>query len=256
MRSSGLFVRRGRPVSIGRPQEAEGLPREAATALVGARQEAAAPTRMKNKRVRLQHLLYAPERIRTSTIHKDHKSLNLVKHGLELTYASICGDVSAVADAMDANREAFVITAVITPINSGETHRASAARDRNDSTRSASISSTATGGCSSGYAGADAGLGRADRVPFVVADSRVWNPSSSARHPEIAWRAPPRLGVLMTRRSHAARRRVLTPSNRVGANRSSPRRRHRRPGTPTASSGRSRSRNRKSPRKPTRLMPA
>ena len=75
-----------------------GLPREAATALVGARQEAAAPTRMKNKSVRLQDLLYAPERIRTSTIHKDHKALNLVTHGRELTYVSICRDVSAADD--------------------------------------------------------------------------------------------------------------------------------------------------------------
>jgi hypothetical protein len=37
--------------------------------------------------------------------------------GLELTYVSICRDVPAADDATDANREAFVITAVITPDN-------------------------------------------------------------------------------------------------------------------------------------------
>jgi hypothetical protein len=36
-----------------------------------------------------------------------HKALNLVTHGLELTYVSICRDVSAVADEAEANREAL-----------------------------------------------------------------------------------------------------------------------------------------------------
>jgi hypothetical protein len=74
---------------------------------------------MYTKTVRLQDLLYAPERTRTSTIHKDHKALNLVTHGPELTHVSICRDVSAAGDDLGANRDAFVITAVITPINSG-----------------------------------------------------------------------------------------------------------------------------------------
>jgi hypothetical protein len=38
-----------------------------------------------------------------------------------LTYLSICRDVSATADDLGANREAFVITAVITPHNSDAT---------------------------------------------------------------------------------------------------------------------------------------
>jgi hypothetical protein len=67
----------------------------------------------------LQGLLDAPERIRTSTTYSGHKALNLVKHGLELTYVSICRDVSATTDATDTKREAFVITAVITQNNSG-----------------------------------------------------------------------------------------------------------------------------------------
>jgi hypothetical protein len=37
----------------------------------------------------------------------------------EVTCLSICRDVSASADVLGANREAFVITAVTTPNNSG-----------------------------------------------------------------------------------------------------------------------------------------
>jgi hypothetical protein len=59
----------------------------------------------------------APERTRTSTAYKGHKALNRVTEGLELTYVSICRDVSAVNDRTDVYREAFVITAVITPNN-------------------------------------------------------------------------------------------------------------------------------------------
>jgi hypothetical protein len=46
------------------------------------------------------------------------KALNLVTQGLESTYVSIYMDVSTADDATDAYREAFVITAGITPIKS------------------------------------------------------------------------------------------------------------------------------------------
>ena len=59
----------------------------------------------------------APERIRTSTTYSGHKALNLVRHGLELTDVSICGDVSGPADALGLNGRAFVATAVITLSN-------------------------------------------------------------------------------------------------------------------------------------------
>jgi hypothetical protein len=71
-----------------------------------------------NNNPALQRFPDAPERIRTSTTYSGHKALNLVTQGLELTYVSICRDVSAAEETTDAYREAFVITAVITPTNS------------------------------------------------------------------------------------------------------------------------------------------
>ena len=64
---------------------------------------AAAPVNLRTKARGPKVCSSAPERIRTSTIHKDHKALNLVTHGPELTYLSICRDVSA-ADHSDGSK--------------------------------------------------------------------------------------------------------------------------------------------------------
>jgi hypothetical protein len=73
----------------------------------------------KRKAAYLQGFRDAPERTRTSTAYKGHKALNLVKHRPESTQLSICRDVSAPTDVLEANGEAFVTTAVVTPNNSG-----------------------------------------------------------------------------------------------------------------------------------------